>query len=61
VVSDLADALQEAIRKLRQDNIIYIWQDRAMNALKLGLKKGIPRKTRNPQLEALIKKVEEML
>jgi len=32
--------LQEAIRKLRQDNIIYIWQDRAMNALKLGLKKA---------------------
>jgi len=32
--------LQEAIRKLRQDNIVYIWQDRAMNALKLGLKKA---------------------
>jgi len=32
--------LQEAVRKLRQDNIIYIWQDRAMNALKLGLKKA---------------------
>jgi len=32
--------LEEAIRKLRQDNIIYIWQDRAMNALKLGLKKA---------------------
>jgi len=32
--------LQEAIRKLRQDNVIYIWQDRAMNALKLGLKKA---------------------
>jgi len=32
--------LQEAIRKLRQDNIIYLWQDRAMNALKLGLKKA---------------------
>jgi len=34
------DILQEAIRKLRQDNIIYLWQDRAMNALKLGLKKA---------------------
>jgi len=32
--------LQEAIRKLRQDNIIYLWQDRAMSALKLGLKKA---------------------
>jgi len=32
--------LQEAIRKLRQDNIIYLWQDRAMNALKLGLKRA---------------------
>ena len=32
--------LQEAVRKLRQDNIIYIWQDRAMSALKLGLKKA---------------------
>jgi len=35
-----ADILQEAVRKLKQDNIIYIWQDRAMNALKLGLKKA---------------------
>jgi len=35
-----ANILQEAIRKLRQDNIIYIWQDRAMSALKLGLKKA---------------------
>ena len=39
--------LQEAIRKLRQDNIIYIWQDRAMNALKLGLKKAFLEKLRS--------------
>jgi len=32
--------LQEAFRKLRQDNIIYIWQDRGLKALKLGLKKA---------------------
>jgi len=35
-----AGILQEAFRKLRQDNIIYIWQDRSMKALKLGLKKA---------------------
>jgi len=39
--------LQEAIRKLRQDNIIYLWQDRAMNALKLGLKKAFLEKLRS--------------
>jgi len=32
--------LQHAIQKLKQDNIIYIWQDRAVKALKLGLKKA---------------------
>jgi len=32
--------LQEALRKLKQDNIIYIWQDRGLKALKLGLKKA---------------------
>jgi len=43
--------LQEAIRKLRQDNIIYIWQDRAMNALKLGLKKAFLEKLRTMSLK----------
>jgi len=42
-----AGILQEAIRKLRQDNIIYIWQDHAMNALKLGLKKAFLQKLRS--------------
>ena len=32
--------LQEAFRKLRQDNVIYLWQDRGIKALKLGLKKA---------------------
>ena len=39
-----ASILQKAIRKLKQDNIIYIWQDRAMKALKLGLKKAFLKK-----------------
>ena len=38
--------LQEAIRKLRQDNIIYIWPDRGVKALKLGLKKAFIEKLR---------------
>jgi len=32
--------LQEAIRKLKEDNIIYIWPDRSVKALKLGLKRA---------------------
>jgi hypothetical protein len=34
------DVLQEAFRKLKLDNIIYIWPDRSVKALKLGLKKA---------------------
>ena len=52
------DVLQEAFRKLHQDNIIYIWPDRSVKALKLGLKKAF---LGTLELEALIKKVEETL
>jgi len=43
--------LQEAFRKLKQDNIIYIWPDRSVKALKLGLKKAFLEKLRNLNLK----------
>jgi len=49
-----ADILQEAVRKLRQNNIIYLWPDRGMKALKLGLKKAFIEKLRYLQSESNI-------